>query len=134
MFPKGDEGGNKILLTKGKNLHSVWDGLLGRQSYMRNVDKVVKELSNRDRFGEVWNTAANETDPVKWANESHELCKSVVYSQQILEAVKKAPAGEKLQPIELPKGYYTQAGDVARQRVLAAGIRLGAVLRSMDDS
>jgi hypothetical protein len=57
VFPKGDEGGNKIPLTKGKNLHSVWDGLLGRQYYMRNVDKVVKELSNRDHFGEIWNTA-----------------------------------------------------------------------------
>jgi hypothetical protein len=134
VFPKGDEGGNKILLTKGKNLHSVWDGLLGRQYYMRNVDKVVKELSNRDRFGEIWDTVGKEVDPVKWANESHELCKSVVYSEEILDAVKKTPAGEKLTPIDLPKEYYKKAGEIARQRVLAAGIRLGILLKSINGS
>jgi hypothetical protein len=49
-FPKGDEGGNKIPLTKGKNLHSLWDGLLGRQYYMRNVAKLVDELSDKNRY------------------------------------------------------------------------------------
>jgi hypothetical protein len=108
--------------------------LLGRQYYMRNVDKVVKELSDRNRFAEILDTARNEVDPVKWATESHELCKSAVYSDQILDAVKKTPAGEKFQPIDLPREYYKQAGEVARQRVLAAGIRLGVVLGSMNGS
>lgn len=130
MFPNGDEGGNKILLTKGKNLHSVWDGLLGKQYYMRNVDKVVKELSNRDRFGEVFDTAARETEPAKWANESHELCRSVVYTPEILNAVKKTPAGEKIAPLDLPVEYYKAAGELARKRVLAAGLRLGALLKN----
>ena len=33
-FPKGDKGGNEIPLRRGKNLHSLWDGLLGSQYYM----------------------------------------------------------------------------------------------------
>ena len=44
QFPKGDEGGNKIPLRKGKNLHSLWDELLGKQYYMRNVEKAANEL------------------------------------------------------------------------------------------
>lgn len=45
-FPKGDKGGNEILTTKSKNLHSLWDGLLGKAYYMRNVAKVALELSD----------------------------------------------------------------------------------------
>src|SRR5207253_9073550 len=78
-FRKGDEGGNQIPLAKGKNLHSLWDGLLGKQYYMRNVDKAVKELSDKSRFGDVWESAGKETDSRKWADESHALCASFVY-------------------------------------------------------
>src|SRR5262249_23082933 len=85
-FRKGDEGGNKIPLVRGKNLHSVWDGLLGKQYYIRNVNKVVDELSDQSRFGDVWDTAASETDPIKWVDESHALCEAVVYDDVILDA------------------------------------------------
>ena len=43
-FPQGDRGGNDIPLTQGRNLHALWDNLLGRQYYMRNVEKAVVEL------------------------------------------------------------------------------------------
>lgn len=127
-FPKGDEGGNKIPLKRGKNLHSMWDKLLGSQYYMRNVEKVVAELSDREKFGDVWNSAAKETDPRKWAEDSHDTCVSFVYADAILAAVKAAPDGENIPPIELPDDYYTTAGEIARERVLMAGIRLGVLL------
>src|SRR5207245_381864 len=113
-FPDGDEGGNKILLTRGKNLHSLWDNLLGRQYYMRNVDKSVAELSNHDTFGEAWDSAAKEKDPIKWADEGHTVCESFVYSEKILNAVKTTRANEKLQPIDLPEDYLREAGHRAR--------------------
>jgi hypothetical protein len=131
-FRKGDEGGNQIPLTKGKNLHSVWDGLLGKQYYMRNVAKTVAELSDKSRYGDVWDTAANETDPRHWADESHALCESVVYDPAILEAIRNTPAGEKIAAINLPVDYYRAAGDVARKRTLAAGIRLGELLKTLN--
>ena len=131
-FRKGDEGGNQIPLTKGKNLHSLWDGLLGKQYYMRNVDKSVAELSNRQRFGDVWDSAAKETDPRRWADESHSLCETVVYDPAILEAVRNTPASEKIAPIDLPAEYYRAAGEVARKRVLTAGLRLGALLKTLN--
>lgn len=129
-FPTGDKGGNDIPLVHGKNLHALWDGLLGSQYYMRNVDKAVKELSDRERFGDVWDRAGQETDPKKWADESHNFCESTVYSDAILDAVRAAPVGEKIPAIDLPPEYYTDAGDLARERVVAAGVRLGVMLGS----
>jgi hypothetical protein len=106
----------------------MWDVLLGAQYYMRNVDKAVAELSDRQRFGDVWDSAAKETDPRKWAEESHELCKSVVYDPAILEAVRNIPPGQKMERMELPESYYRMAGEHARKRIIAAGLRLGATL------
>jgi hypothetical protein len=127
-FPKGDRGGNAIPLVRGQNLHSLWDNLLGRQHYMRNVDKAVAELSDRRRFGDVWNTAAKETDPLKWAKESHELCESFVYDAVILDAVMQTPPGAEIAKIVLPDAYYKAAGEHARRRIVAAGVRLSTLL------
>ena len=122
QFPQGDKGGNSIPLVHGRNLHSLWDGLLGRDSRMRNVEKVADELSDKDRFGDEWKTAGQEMDPIKWADESHAACASVVYSEAILDAVRNTAAGEKVQPIDLPRSYYTRAGEEARRRIVAAGV------------
>jgi hypothetical protein len=130
-FPKGDRGGNDIPLARGKNMHAMWDILLGAQYYMSNVQKSVAELSDRQRFGEVWDNAAKETDPRKWAAESHELCKSMVYNNTIFDAVRSAPSGEKPAPVDLPEDYFKAAGEQARRRVIAAGLRLGATLKSL---
>jgi hypothetical protein len=127
-FPKGDKGGNEILLTKGKNLHSLWDNLLGRDSKMSGVAKAVAELSDRERFGNVWDLSSQETDPVQWAKESHDLAEAVVYDEVILTAVRNTPPGQKMTPVELPAEYYKAAGEQARKRVLAAGLRLGVLL------
>jgi hypothetical protein len=131
QFPDGDRGGNEIPLVGGENLHSRWDGLLGRRDLMRDVDREVAELSNNSRYGDVWqSTAVNETDPRKWAEESHALCKSVVYSDEILNAVRQTPAGKTMAPLKLPEQYMQQAGDVARRRIIIAGLRLGKLLGS----
>jgi S1/P1 Nuclease len=130
-FPKGDEGGNKILLAKGKNLHSLWDNLLGRDSKMSGVAKAATELSDHERFGNVWDLSTKETDPIEWAKESHNLAEAVVYDDAILDAVRNSPTGDKVKmtPVELPVEYYKAAGEQARKRVLAAGLRLGAILK-----
>lgn len=128
-FPKGDRGGNDIPLKRGKNLHSLWDNLLGRDYYMRNVDKAVAELSDKQRFGDLWESAAMETDPREWATESHALCESVVYDDTILNAARNAPPGAKLDAIELPEAYFPIAGEQARKRIVAAGLRLAATLK-----
>jgi hypothetical protein len=51
-----------------------------------------------------------------------------VYDDAILTAVRNEAPGEKPAPIELPEGYYKRAGEHARRRVVAAGVRLAEML------
>jgi hypothetical protein len=128
-FPKGDRGGNEIKLKKGKNLHSLWDNLLGRASYIRNVDGAALELSNKKHYGDVWNSATKEMSPALWAKDGRDLCEKAVYSDAILSAVRSTTVGPDVEPIELPEEYYTKAGEVARKQVITAGLRLGEFLK-----
>jgi hypothetical protein len=124
-------GGSLIPLVRGRNLHALWDGILGRRNLLRDVDREVAELWDRKRYGDVWVSAAKQTDPREWAKESHELCKSVVYSDAILNAIGSTPAGAEVSAIELPTSYTQQAGDVARRRIIQAGVRLGSLLKEV---
>lgn len=132
-FPNGDRGGNEIKLTRGGNLHSLWDNLLGRQYFMRDVTRAVVELSDQQRFGDEWATAGHETNPRKWADESHELCESFVYDAVILNAIRSMPAGAEIAKIELPDPYFKAAGEHARKRIIAAGLRLASVLLQLSN-
>jgi S1/P1 Nuclease len=119
-FPNGDRGGNSIPLTRGKNLHSLWDNLLGRQHYLRNVHREVAELRNLD-----W--SAEQGNVNQWVMESHEIAKTTAYDPIILDAVRKVNGD--LLPIELSETYRQEAGRVARHRIIAAGIRLSETLK-----
>ena len=94
QFPEGDRGGNSIPLTRGRNLHSLWDNLLGRSETYNNIRKVAAELSDRRVYRDVWNSAAKETDIRKWAAESHELAQSFTYSPAILRSGSRHAGGE----------------------------------------
>jgi hypothetical protein len=52
-FPVSDEGGNKIPVVQGKNLHSLWDNLLGRQSKMSDVAREVAKLKQQPELWQV---------------------------------------------------------------------------------
>jgi hypothetical protein len=127
-FPEGDRGGNSIPLVRGDNLHSLWDNLLGRQHYMRNVDKAVAELSDKERFGDVWESAGKERNARKWIAESFDLAKDFAYDPLILDVVRRATPQQPLERIDLTDAYLKQAGEHARRRVVAAGVRLGEIL------
>lgn len=124
-FPEGDRGGNSIPLRHGRNLHALWDGLLGTGDSLRQVDREVAELS--DRYGELWRTTSRAPEPLAWAEESKALAESFAYGSAILTAVRNDSA--ELAPVELPVSYMRAAGDHARRRIVMAGVRLGAMLR-----
>jgi S1/P1 Nuclease len=124
-FPKGDEGGNKILVVQGHNLHSLWDGLLGTRSQMRDVDREVAKLKEQQEF---WNVDT-KLYINGWINESHDAAASVVYDPAILQVIRNATPGEKLETISPSEDYLKAAGQLARRRIVAAGMRLGALLK-----
>jgi hypothetical protein len=86
---------------------------------------VKREVSELHARPELWKVRTDGTVE-DWIKESNELAKSFVYSPMIIEAVNQP--GE-LQKINMPREYLEQAGEHARQRVVGAGLRLGALLR-----
>jgi hypothetical protein len=117
-FPEGDRGGNSIPV-QGDNLHALWDNFLGRQHKPNDVKREVAELKARP---ELWKIDDGDVDT--WIKESHELAR-LAYCPEILEAVQQP--GE-LEKIRLPVSYLKTSGEYARQRVVAAGLRLSVLL------
>ena len=60
----------------------------------------------------------------------YDLAGAIVYDDVILRAVRNTPPGQKITPVTLPQEYYGSAGEQARKRVLAAGLRLGTLLKT----
>jgi hypothetical protein len=119
-FPNGDRGGNSTPLVQGDNLHSLWDNLLGRQHKPNDVKREIAELKARP---ELWKIEIGDVG--LWLQESHKLAKEFAYCSEILEATRQP--GE-LAKIQLPAAYLKEAGEHARRRVAAAGLRLGVLL------
>lgn len=120
-FPTGDRGGNSIKTVQGENLHSLWDNLLGRGQKPNDVKREVAELRARPQLFNVGSTSGVDA----WILESRELAKSFAYSPEILKAVE--PRGD-VPPVNLSRSYLEAAGEHARQRIAAGGVRLGALI------
>lgn len=123
-FPTGDRGGNSIPLVQGDNLHSLWDNLLGRAHKPNDIKRIVAELG-KDRM---LRPAKTDGEIEDWIAESHDLAKSFAYAPVIIDAV--GAEGE-LARISLPDDYLKQAGRHARERVVAAGLRAGALIGNL---
>lgn len=121
-FPDGDRGGNAIPTMQGRNLHALWDNLLGSDSLPSDVKREVAELRNRPWLWQV-DTSGSVSD---WIRESHLIAKTTAYSPYIISPVQVH--GELL-PINLADTYLQTAGQTARQQIVAAGLRLAAILR-----
>jgi hypothetical protein len=120
-FPTGDRGGNSIPLVQGRNLHALWDNLLGRRHRLQDVAREVAELKSD---AALWRVDVKSNIPA-WIAESRELAESAAYAPVIPAAVRRS--GE-LAPITLPENCLKSAGAHARRRVVAAGVRLAALL------
>ena len=83
--------------------------------------KVVAELKRDRKLWDVDTSGRIEN----WIGESHLLARDFVYSEEVGLAVARLGA---LQPVVLPESYLKEAGQHARARIVAAGMRLGVVL------
>lgn len=124
-FPAGDNGGNLILVVNEKeNLHWLWDSLLGELQTQNDVLSTYQRLK---ADAKLWDVDTSGTY-VDWIAESRKIAESFVYSPEILEAQQQP--GE-MPPVQLSKEYLREAGAIARARVVAAGLRLATLLKSL---
>lgn len=125
--PKGDAGGNAFKLAGvPDNLHWYWDSAAGAFNFW----SPTRPLDARDRarledFARALttetpsdkNAAAQDLNPEKWAQESHTLAATFVYSLP----ENSTPSDE----------YNKRARTIARQRLALAGYRLAETLNGL---
>jgi len=122
-----DRGGNEVKVTffdKKANLHEVWDTLMierwtpDYQTLASDLETLIQqEPSLVKQYMAV-------TDPNKWANESFEYVRTDVYN---FTPSTGALPGE----VSLGQWYYSMNLPIVKQRLIAAGVRLAALLNSI---
>ena len=123
----GDRGANSISTKQSKNMHALWDGLLGRD---------FSESAVRRRAIEVTNLAKEEPlqvdgGPEVWLAESRQTATDFVYAPEVLEPITLAMRAKTTEIVELhlSEDYLKRAGRVAQFRAAQAAARLAQILR-----
>lgn len=128
IFQEGDRGGNSIPTKQGRNLHALWDGLLGNAYDAGDIRRRVREIETNPELAfivEAKQSMSRYSDFDEWLSESRDLAISSVYTNEIIQNV--LTAGESsvpLRPIELSEDYLKSAGWVAKMRAVLAADRL----------
>lgn len=132
-FPEGDRGANSIPTKQSKNLHALWDGLLGSQYDAGDIRRRCETIRGDAARWQDAGAAAKKEDglnPLTWLAESSEAGRSHVYTPEVLAPVEAVSRGltPKVTVTELSEDYLKNAGDVARKRAAFAGHRLAQIL------
>jgi hypothetical protein len=113
--PKGDDGGNKVKLTSPANLHSLWDGIIGRGETPATAINALSSLPTPNA------SQANKLNTKDWIDESFNM-RSFIY--------KNPPIGPGNGPFTLDTDYRTKAKTRALRRIALAGMRLANILNN----
>jgi hypothetical protein len=131
LFPTGDRGGNSIKTDQRQNLHAVWDQFLGIRAPFRTAhNRAIKMTSDPD-LSKIGMDAANSLNEKTWLEESHELAESTAYDSEITGFLRGFVNEKEAPPIHLTERYLKTGGELAEERVVQAGYRLGAVLKEI---
>lgn len=119
-----DRGGNDIDATygiaPGRNLHSVWDGVLAERAITSAQPPLVRPYSASER------AALAGGGPADWGRESWELARDFVYPNALgrpLADGEASPAEATLTPEAI-----VAAVPIVERRVIQAGLRIAALL------
>jgi hypothetical protein len=136
-YPQGDRGGNDQTIRAGgapMRLHAYWDDAMGISDGYELVDFLATRLMVQPMPQSVKARIA-ESDPKVWAQESHDLAVAVAYLNGTLRTAKSSDYdGKRItadQVPALPPGYESTARQVSEQRMVMAGLRLAAKLKSV---
>lgn len=115
-----DKGGNSCHVQGGTNLHSLWDGILGRDYSQQSVAKLAGLIS-RAMPPE---SARLNLSPKDWIAEGVELARREVYGFP-------GDCHDPKTPAPLPPDYREKARRIALNRAGLAAARLAAVLNKL---
>jgi hypothetical protein len=131
LFPEGDRGANSIKTVQLQNLHAVWDGPLGPDDrYETCRDLAIVLLGGAPPAAAQETVGDANTEIIKWLAEGLVLEREAVYIGELRDAVTAAEtAGTELPPITLSVDYLRNVRKVSDTRFVAAGVRLGELLK-----
>lgn len=119
VFPEGDRGGNEIKSRQSKNLHALWDGLLGPKWDEADVDRRGREMPKVE-------LAAGGIET--WLKESRDAAVRDLYAPEVMEPVSVAVRAKgEVAEVNLSEAYLKSAGPVAKERAVGAAVRLAGV-------
>jgi hypothetical protein len=75
--------------------------------------------------------AATNLNVETWVKESHDYAERCAYTQQVLEHLESQTDAKRLPPLDLSEEYLSDGGNLAKQRLVETGYRLGAVLKKI---
>lgn len=119
--PEHDRGGNSCFVSGASNLHSLWDGLLGRTDTEGGVARLAASLEDQHP-----QPAKVDRNPKTWVREGITAAMEQVYSFQ-------GPCADRDHPATLPPSYMTNAASFARSQAALAAYRTAAILNKALD-
>ena len=131
LLPKGCRGGNSIKTKQGRNLHSLWDGLLGKDNkYQACHNQAVRMLEDAE-LASLGERGASVTDVESVCRGSNWYCKNYAYASEVRAHLQRLEDdGEtKIVAADLSELYLKRAGAVAEHQASRAGWRLANVLQ-----
>lgn len=147
QFPKGDRGGNSILLkdAPGDNLHAYWDNLLGAPgSNFADAEKASREMQADKALMQEAAASSSTIDPKEWIQEGAAVAERDVYPANLVKLVLQSQPQSyqknnftytAVGPIDLGadglKAYGTTARATSRLRAAIAGRRLARALEKV---
>jgi hypothetical protein len=123
---EGDRGGNSIPTKQRKNMHSLWDGLLGDNWSAGGVRRRSTEIMSNQELVTLGQGAALSLDPQVWLKESRAEAVEHVYTPEVMDELAKVQRGLVQEPeeINLSEVYLKKAGGIAQRRAVQAAYRL----------
>ena len=125
--------GKSVPKTKqGRNLHSLWDGLLGKDNkYQACHNQAVKILEDAD-LASVGERGASVMDAESVCRGSNWFCKNYAYATEVRAHLQRLENdGETdVVAVDLSELYLKRAGAVAEQQATRAGWRLAEILKT----
>jgi len=132
-FPKGDKGGNDVLVNGNRNLHSTWDGFLGMSTQMSVLMRKTKELLKEPKIFAAAEAASSDLSVDSWVDESYELAENFAYDAMLIAVADQIESsGSNAKPkVFLPQSYFSEGRSKAEQRAAEAGFRLAALIQAL---
>ena len=131
-FPKSDRGGNSFKISypedkQVKNLHALWDACVGQYGSLwaplsdkdwSSITKIVNDITEAYPRSKV-EQRVKILDDRKWAQESYDISKNVVYN-----GIKNG---------DTPSNEYLERGrQVVNEQLAVAGYRLADLMMSLN--